>query len=228
MSTTTRNETFAEREIRHSREILAPLGKAIAAELDGWHYRADTGPGFCDEPTTSHFLAHDSGDGRTMRLSVMTYPATVAGKINLSPIWPTDASGFRHMPGSRGEVGHIKFSGSRPAKTLAADIKRRLADLYSPAFANCIAAVKMADGNSSRATAVAVELAAIIGDKKPTDCSGNPSIHFRPYTCGIHEVIVNTDGSAVQIVTDYSIPVAVAKRLLTVLAEAKTAGELDK
>ncbi len=118
----------------------------------------------------------DPATGRRLRLHRMTYPASAAGRIAITPAWPTDSTGRSHIP--RTVPTPATVAPSTTAGALARRLRRYLAetqDAHDEATARAAA-------HSDHATKTAATIAALVaaGWTPPTKNNESPSLPRLP------------------------------------------------
>ena len=98
----------------------------------------------------------DPATGRRLHLRRMTYPASAAGRVAMSPEWPRDATGRSHEPRTRPAAATVAPT------TEPAALARRLRRYMTETQAAHDEAAERAAAHSDHATKTAATIAALV------------------------------------------------------------------
>ena len=138
------------------------------------------------EPLPLPCLVIDPATGRRLHLRRATYPASAAGRLVISPEWPTDSTGRSHIPRTVPSLATV--APTMTAGALARRLRRYMAETQA---AHDEAATRAAE-HSDHATKTAATVAALIaaGWTPPTQHNGSPTLPTLPGDAyGYHEQV---------------------------------------
>lgn len=123
-------------------------------------------PCYVTDPTT----------GRRLQVRRATYPASGAGRLVISPAWPTDSTGRSHIPRT------VPTPATVAPTTTAGALARRLRRYITETQAACDEAATRAAEHSDHATKTAATTAALVaaGWTPPTKHTESPTLPTLP------------------------------------------------